>query len=248
MASFPSTFPLPAEEIRREKLRAMLRSPLIWIPMVLMLGVGIWQKWDWVVILLVEVAVFFLMAFLWFARSEGANDKIAGRVVKRSNARQNEALVARIEVLKNSGHGHYAVTLSKYLELKKQIEAQLEEGGEMSDQRRDIEKLVDGLCLGVAEQFEAVIEVEKALMDSSEHSAKLEEDRKAMLAQIIEGYKTLRKTDNDLSFLLEPTRRQVGAGSGIDLDAIIGALRSESAIADRTRLRIRQDLLAVQNR
>jgi len=242
------TFPLPDDVIRREKLRALVTSPLIWIPQIITVLTGLFLKWKWWVILLVMIGVFFVCALIWQARSARLGKKITKRIIKQSNEGQDTELLERVRQFEKDGMDGYAVTLGKFVQLKQQIEKELHEDGtaELSKGAQEVESMVDILCYGVADQFEAASEVERRLAtltsDKSEERAKLKAARKELLGQVIEGYKSLRKTRSQLAYLIKPASKIKAGVPKVDLNTIIHQLKEKDEIASNTRSRMKRDL------
>ncbi len=239
----PSTFPLPDEDIRKEKLRALFTSPLVWVPQISILGMGLYLKWPVWLILAVMVGAFFVCALIWQARSGTLEKRITKRIIAKSNTEQDRELVAKIKQFEERDADGYAVTLSKFLELKQKIEATLHANPDTSDDEKAVEKTIDALCFGVAEELEAATELEAHLDSTSdpEEHRKLADARKELLARVIEGYKSLKKTKARLAARSRPKDASVGKSS-LDLDAILADLRTEEEIAKNTRSRLRKDL------
>ena len=87
------TFPLPPEEIRKEKIRAFLTSKQVWIPFFALLAIGIFVEAPvWALVPLLILA-FFVLALAWQARSGRILGKISERIIRKSNHQQDEALV-----------------------------------------------------------------------------------------------------------------------------------------------------------
>lgn len=242
------TFPLPDDVIRREKLSALITSPLIWIPQILVLLTGLYLKWKWWIIIIAMIATLIICALIWQARSPKLSKKITRRIIKSSNENQDSELLARVQQFEKDGMDGYAVTLGKFIHLKQQIEKELHSGNdELSKGAQEVERMVDSLCFGVADQFDSATEIERRLarLTSSEsgQQEKLAAARKEILSQVIEGYKSLCKTRSQLSYLIKPESKISSKMNKVDLDSIIHQLKTEDEIASKTRSRLDNDLL-----
>ena len=107
---------------------------------------------------------------------------------------------------------------------------------------------MDSICFGVAEQFRSVASIEKrlALLRDSRGSEELEtltEDRRELLVQVIDAYQTLKKTRQDLPFILDPTASSAVKRPETNLQDIVDELRHEEEIARNTRERMRRDAI-----
>ena len=64
-----------------------------------------------------------------------------------------------------------------------------------------------------------------------------------LLCQVIEAYKTLKKTREDLPFILDPSATSAVEKPDTDLQSIVDQLRHEEEIAQNTRARMRRDAI-----
>ncbi len=143
------------------------------------------------------------------------------------------------------GREGYAITLGKFLQLKQAVEAELHADGRAEDDEQNVEALVDSLCAGVGEQFEAITRIERrqaAISRAEEEFSRLEVARVELLGQVIDSFKTLKRTAKELAYILDPT--QVAAAHekpARDLGELADKLRAEEEIARRTRERMERD-------
>ncbi len=246
------TFPLPPEAIRNEKIRAFLTSKQVWIPFLVLVAAGIYGDTPvWALVPLLGLA-FFVLALVWQAHSGRLLGKITERIVAKSNRTQDASLVARIRALSEGGEDGYAVTLGKFLEAKQAIEAGLHPGGKPTTPGgEDIEKRVDAISFGVADSFDAVLELEKqirALEPGRREDLRLLRARqKEHLTRIIDAYKVVKSALSELDLLARSPRPESSNGDatlpeGNELDAEVAGLREEIRIAVEGRLRATRDI------
>jgi len=246
------TFPLPPEEIRKEKLRAFFTSKQVWIPFFLLIAIGISAETPvWALVPLLVLA-FFVLALIWQARSRRLLGKITERIVRKSNTGQDAALVARIRGFSKSNDDGYAVTLGKFLEAKQEIEARLHvDGKPTSASGEEVEKLVDAISIGAADEFDAVIDLEKQLraLDPGRRAdlQLLRARQKEHLTRVIEAYKAVKAARSELDLIVAAARPEAANAQASEpttnaLDASIDRLKEETRIAVEGRFRATRDL------
>jgi len=235
------TFPLPPEELRKEKIRAFLTSKQVWLPFVLLAAIGgLVEAPVWALIPILVLA-FFVLALIWQARSGRLLGRITERIVRKSNREQDAALVARIRGFSEGREDGYAVTLGKFLEAKQAIEARLHAdekpvppGGE------EIESLVDAITLGAADQFDAVLGLEQQIraLDSGRRDdlRLLRGRQKQHLTLVIEAYKVVKSAHADLDLLVASARPEAPpapapASGGNEFELHVSQLREEIRLA-----------------
>ena len=167
-------------------------------------------------------------------------------MISEENANENAELAKEMEQLSADGFDGYAITMGKFLQHKRSIEAALAERPGESLQEKQVGDLVDSICFGVAEQFKSVAAIEKriALLQDSRESEEFETltaDRRELLCQVIDAYKSLKKTRHDLPFILDPSTESAVAKPEVDLQGLVDQLRAEEEIARNTRSRMRRD-------
>ena len=116
---------------------------------------------------------------------------------------------------------------------------------------RTIIETVDSICSGVAEQFHSVASLEKHLAllqgaDSAEKREALAAERRELLCQVIEAYKVLKSTRQDLAGIIDPGATLAAPEPAAELGTIIDQLRQEAEIARNTRERLRRDRVTAQ--
>lgn len=249
MAAKRTTFPLDKEEISRERISIALRSPLTWIPLLLVLGLGILLKLPPLVIAIALLVILVALFFFWRAQTRFLEKRVTGHLIKRSNSKQDRAILEQMADLGKSGRDGYAITLGKFLQLKQAIETELLSDGVADKGEQNLETLVDTLCAGVSEQFTAIQRIERrqsAISRAADEYERLEASRRELLGQIIDSFKTLKRTRKELAYILDPTKVAAAHEKpSRDLGELASRLRDEEEIARRTRERMAKDAVEV---
>ena len=197
-------------------------------------------------------AIVIILIARWFLRfqskSAKAGREVSGVIIRDERRHDRSTLASRMEQLSASGFDGYAITLGKFLQHKHKIDAEIAAGSKDSPQAEQVSKLVDSICFGVAEQFERVSALEKrlaALSDSpdSDGYQSLAKDRTELLTQVIDAYKTLKKTRHELPLILDPSATATAKHPGVDLGELVDQLRHEEEIARKTRERMQRDAI-----
>lgn len=241
------TFPLDKQEIRRERLRIASRSPLTWIPPIAVIVIGSMLRLPPVVTLVGLAVVAVALVLFWRAQTRYLETRIAGHMINSSNREQNKVITAQMEELTRSGREGYAITLGKFLEHKQSIEAELHSDGEATEEEQNVENLVDAVCHGAGEQFHAITKIERrqsAINRTDEEYQRLETSRRELLGQVIDSFKTLKRTGKELAYILDPTKvAEAHEKPARDLEELAEKLRQEQEIAKRTRERMERDAI-----
>ena len=241
--------PLDRRELRRE--RAGVASSSGWpISLILILGGAVALFVFNIPPGYILIAILLALALRWLIRYRSKSPKIRREIteilITEENSAENDKLVTEMRHLSYEGFDGYAITLGKFLQHKRHIETQLHEGSGGSAQQKQVAGLVDSICFGVAELFQSVASIEKrldVLRDSrgGEEFKALTADRRELLSQVIDAYKTLKKTRQDLPFILDPSAASAVKKPEGDLQGLVDQLRREEEIARNTRARMRRD-------
>ena len=239
------TFPLDREEIRRERWRIALTAPLTWLSVGAVIAFGLLFKLPGPTVAIALAVVAVALFFFWRAQTRYLERRIAGHLINKSNREQDTTITEQMAELSNSGREGYAITLGKFLQLKQAIEAELHSDGKATEDEKNVEGLVDTLCAGVCEQFQAITRIERrqaAVTRSDEEYSALEESRRELLGQVIDSFKSLKRTSKELAYILDPTKVAAAHEKPArDLGELAENLRAEEEIARRTRERMARD-------
>ena len=241
--------PLERSELRRERARVATQTRFPIILLLLVAGAVAFFVFN-IPIGYILIAIVLILAIRWYIRFQSSSPKrrkeITEVLITKKNRTENDRLVADMQALSAEGFDGYAITLGKFLQHKCNIEKELEKRAGESPQEKQVAELVDSICFGVAEQFRSIAAIEKRLAllrdsrDSQEHQ-KLTDDRRELLCQVIDAYKSLKKTALDLPFILDPSATSAVERPETDLQSLVDQLREEEDIARNTRERMRRD-------
>jgi hypothetical protein len=231
------TFPINPRKIRHLKARLLLESPISWgtvlgaIALPLILGFG-----KWGILLAVIVSAFGLRQY-WRTREQQLESAVLLNLIDASNREQDEALREAMTQLRSAGRHNYAVTLGRFLILKRTIEQRLKESSRIDQQRQQVENLVDELCFGVRDHIRDIVVIEEktaSILVSNDANELLEtnETRKKLLNQIVEAFGAVSDTCRNLDLMLEPVN------NGYSLEQAIEHLSTENDILHRAHTRI----------
>ena len=137
-----------------------------------------------------------------------------------------------------------AITLGKFVELKREIEQEISKGEDIPESAGDVEAIVDALCFGVADELDDLAQVQGRLARpdlqiSDEQKSKLEDHQCELVSGISQAYKTLRETRYNLDAILHPTSLDLPE-RGQALGEVVLRLKEETEIAKRVRQRLDQ--------
>ena len=158
--------PLERSELRPERVRVASQTRL---PIVLLLVAGgaIAAFAFKVPPGYILIAIVLILAIRWYIRYQSGSPKrrkeMAEELITRENQSENDQIVTEMRALTAEGFDGYAITLGKFLQHKRQIEAELEKREGESPQQTQVAQLVDSICFGVAEQFHSIAAIEKRL-------------------------------------------------------------------------------------
>ena len=231
------TFPIDPRRIRNRKVELFIRSPINWgtvlaaIIVPLLLGTG-----GWGVMVALAAAAYALRQY-WRVRGQELESAVLLNLIDEINREQDEALRESMMHLRGAGRHNYAVTLGRFLILKRTIDQRLKESGRIDEQRQKVENLVDELCFGVCDHIRDIIAIEErtaSILVSNDANELLEtnETRKKLLNQIVEAFGAVNDTCRNLDLMLEPVN------NGYSLEQAIESLSSENAILQRVHQRL----------
>jgi hypothetical protein len=229
MDNFRSTFPLNDAAIARRALRQILTDPISWVPLVP--AVAAYTIFDVPAFLALAGGALVLggVGAYWRKHWADITGKLRRTAVAEHNRAQDAILKAAVDELRLAKESALAQKLEQFVRIKVQVETRLHEDGEFTAQKIQLEQLVDSLCFGVRDQLQALV-----LKESKGE----EVNRKAVLAQVDDAFKTLQATVAELDTILGPTDAPGGA-TNASIEEITRRLREETEIARRVQARLR---------
>ena len=231
------TFPISRSRIRGRKAQLLLESPLNWGAIAaavigpLALGAGAWGVGCGL------LASAFGLQHYWRGRAQELESQVLLDLIDASNREQDEALRQSMMHLRFAGRHNYAVTLGRFLVLKRTIDQRLKQSERVDEQRQQVENLVDELCFGVRDHILEIIAIEEktaSILVSYDANELLEtnESRKKLLNQIVEAFAAVNETSRNLDLMLEPV------DNGYSLEQAIESLSTENDILQRVHARL----------
>ncbi|MDA7525570.1 hypothetical protein N8525_00255 [Verrucomicrobiales bacterium] len=246
MHNVPSKFrfPIAEEEIQTRKWLARLSSPVTWavygaLGLLLYILKPLW----WISLILVAVTTLALW-YYWRLTGKALGRRILKQVIKESNLKQEDAMSQRLKRLRKSRASDLAITLGKFAELKREIEEEISGGDDVPVSAADVEAIVDALCFGVADELDALAQVQGRLARpdlqiTDEQKSELEDHQRELVSGISQAYKTLRETRYNLDAILHPTSLDLPKRDQ-ELGDVVLRLKEETEIAKRVRQRLDQ--------
>lgn len=246
--SLRKTFPLDRKKLKARKNELILKSPVNWLSLaggillILVFKLGFGKA------LIVLALMGFCLKQYWSIQGESLESDILTSLIHESNKEQDQVLRSSIRDFKREGRYNYAVTLGRFLFLKQSIEQRLHEDSEITDNKKQIENLVDEICFRVRDNINRIIDIEEktASILVSYHAEELIETdqvRRKLLMQIVEAFSTLSDTYDNLEILLNPGLFE--SESGETLDEIIERLQSENTIIKNVHEEIYEEIYKV---
>ena len=238
-----STFPIPSKELLKEIWKRMKRHPMTWIP-VAGLGGGA----------LIGSALGFLVAagamlgggLFWKTRWPQLKAKASAKWAEEHNEDQNDNLYRHVKQLKRYKCYDLSDSLKRFIYLKKHIERGLHESGELTEQKDEMEKLVDSLCFEVSDGLVRIADMRYTLTKGRRRPglaqvASLKGCEDDLVARVEHAHQTLAALHLNLGTILDPLGANASPSSNSDLDGTIAKLKEETLIAQRVRRRIETD-------
>jgi len=243
------TFPIPDSVMKNRKKRIVVKSPVTLATGGAAVGGAIVTAVASLPIVsvgLVGAAATGLVVF-WKRKLREMDPQIVKDLVDESNSAQAAELLGRMKELENAGYSDYAKTLGNFVSVKTEIEKELRDYGKIEDAYRRTENLIDTLVADVADQFRALVKLDKhqsKLAKSSYDNAEarreeIRETRKNLADQIERAYLALREIGRNLSDVLDPINFDQELVSG-RLEETISDLHDESEIAQSVGSRMEE--------
>ena len=197
----------------------------------------------WISLILVAVTTLALW-YYWRLTGKALGRRILKQVIKESNLKQEDAMSQRLKRLRKSRASDLAITLGKFAELKREIEEEISGGDDVPVSAADVEAIVDALCFGVADELDALAQVQGRLARpdlqiTDEQKSELEDHQRELVSGISQAYKTLRETRYNLDAILHPTSLDLPKRDQ-ELGDVVLRLKEETEIAKRVRQRLDQ--------
>ncbi|MEO0414320.1 MAG: hypothetical protein AAF226_05150 [Verrucomicrobiota bacterium] len=247
--SIRSTFPIPKSKIRKKKWAMGIKSPVTLAPLLTtvatspaiiahpLIGGGA-----------AAVAGAGVIGY-WAIKHKALDQKIIEQLVAESNKEQDNALKARVHNLHGRGHTDYALSLASFLECKQKIEKALHNDPTVTQQKEQIEKLVDRITFGASDQLKLLAEFDEKLRCSDgpllsfAQKQNINRARHEISDRLHQAFQTLESTWTNLGEVLDPTTHlQKPDTAGDHLDQAIAELKEELTISDQIQDRISDDL------
>lgn len=232
-----STFPLDESAISRAALRQVLTDPITWVPLVPVVAAYTVFDVPGLVVAGCGGMVLLGVGAYWRKQWSGVTEGVRRLTIRQHNCAQDELLKQGAAELRRAGAKDYAGRLEQFLKIKTAVERRLHEDGLLTEQKMQLEQLVDSLCFGVRDQLTALAHQEKSREPV---------DREAALARIATAYDTLQSTVAELDTILGPTDAPAGL-SHASLEEITRRLHEEAEIARRVQARLRQPEAPLQS-
>ena len=139
--------PLQRSELRRERVRvATSKRWLAILLLPLIIGGALASFLFHIPPSYVLTAIILILAVLWIIRYQSSTPKkrreITEILISEANRAENEKLVAAMRQLSSEGFDGYAITLGKFLQHKRNIEAALQQRSADSPQENQVAELV----------------------------------------------------------------------------------------------------------
>lgn len=181
----------------------------------------------------------------WLDVEQDLTAQVVEQLVSESNNTQDESIRGMIRQLEDRGRNQYAISLGRVLLLKQHIEEGLHRDGQLTDQKVEIEKLVDSICQEICNELYRIATGHDQLANilTSRDSDKLDQASDTLRAQhtrIMHAYATLFDTASQLAVKAEP-----GPDTKFEnaiLDRLIENLRDENEVARAVDHRMRNEL------
>jgi hypothetical protein len=234
--------PIAEEEIVQKKWIARLTSSVTWsVYAVLALAILVIKPAWWVSVLLVVVTTAGLW-YYWRLTGAALEKRILKRVITKSNLKQEGEMSNRIRALQEQRAGDLAITLGKFVEMKKEIEAEIARGENVPEAAAQVEGMIDELCFGVADQLEHLAQAQGRLARPdvqlvADKEEELKDTQRELVTTISQAYKTLTNTRYNIDAILHPLKLDVPKRDG-ELDEVVSRLKEETEIAKRVRSRM----------
>ncbi len=240
--SLQRAFPLSADVVKLRLWSTRLTSPITWGSALVLVGLAWFFKWPWYVILGVAVVLIAALAFYWRLTGKPLEKRILKKLINESNAEQEDELAQRARALSKKHAGDLAITLGKFLKIKRKIEEEIHAHDELPEAAQPIETMVDELCYGVADELERLAQVEvrlarEGLQINPDQEEQLRDLRRELVTSISTAYKTLVETRTNLDVILRPVSLDVSRQKS-QLDDVVHSLKAETEIARRVRQRL----------
>jgi hypothetical protein len=247
------TFPLELSEIKKRALNAKLLHPLTLgvggacLGLALLLNAGVFGF-----VGLLGIGAVGLVAW-WQQHAAPIEAKVIQDMIHESNQAQDRQLANVVAQYRQWGLHHYASALGKFFLVKQRIENELHDDGTLTENKKQIDRLIDHICGAVCRQFHKLTELDRSTAASltSGSETKLNEldaNRSEILERIMHAYNTMYETLEHViqcpaSGPTPPTLDPSITGNDKDanLDDVVSQLKEENRInrAVQERLEIR---------
>lgn len=250
--SVAPTFPMDDVRIRDRSRETMLRSPLMWTPVLIAAAVGLALDAGVPGFIIILGATAVLVIRYWKKQRPAVDAASLRELIGESNAAQDEELKRIIRSLEAKGLPQYALCLGRFLFLKQKIEKDIHRGKHLAIFSQEVEKGVDGICAEVCREITGIRAREEGLGEilTSRDPAlleRLESARRQSHAAILHAYTSLYQVHAEILGLgadvtERTTREDARDLPGQRLQEILGGLRDEADMIARTHARIRKTM------
>lgn len=236
--------PLAEEEILRKRWIARLTSPITWSVYAVLAVLLYFLKPVWWVGVLLFLCTTAALWFYWRLTGEALKHRVLKKVITKSNLKQDHEMTQRLDRLRKQRAGDLAITLGKFLELKREIEVEVTRGESVPEGAGQVEAMIDELCYGIADELDHLAQVQgrlarPSLQITDAQREELEDTQREIVSTISQAYKTLSETRNNIDAILHPTSLDLPQRDRA-IEDVVGRLKEEADIARRVRQRLDQ--------
>lgn len=234
MHNLRSTFPLDETAITRAALGQVFADPITWVPLLpVVAAYTIFSVPEPVCFGLGGLVVAGLAGY-WRLRWHGIEEGLRRAMIREHNEAQNSALQESATLMRGNGAGAEAEQMEKFIELKAKVERRLHGGGLLTEQRMQLDQLVDSLCFGVRDQLCALAGLERSEIPVLRANAQ---------SQVAAAFTTLTATVEELDTILGPSAPALTSPDA-SLEEVMRRLREEAEIARRVQARLQEPMNA----
>ena len=247
--SVTPTFPVDDERIRSRRWERIAKSPVTIGTIIAAGGLGFAIGAGFTGFVAIYALAAIGLRKYWEKQLPALDAASLRDPINESNAAQDEELKRIIGHLGTSGQAQYALCLGRFLVLKQKIEAQVHRGKHLATFAMEVERGVDGICAEVCREITRLREREEEVgevLTSRDLSRldRLDVARRDSQAAILHAYTSLYQIHASILGLASSTKAEEPKEGepGRKLNQILGDLRDEAELIERTHARIRESL------
>lgn len=242
------TFPLDENQIRLRKLKLILQSPATGISLIGAFVLGKIAGFGWPGVATLLGAASAGLFTYWKKKNDELDNRAISELVRESNLAQDSELLRITTALRQSGHTQYSNSLGRFVLLKQRIEDRLHQDGEITNKKKEIEVLVDSICVGVCDELTELATLERRLTDvlTSGDRTELQSLSKRQTEchnRVMHAYTTLSHTAGKIDEMLRPSVQpaEIRREESRVLDRLIEELKEENEVTIRVQERLREE-------